>query len=41
MTMRLFIIKKRWLVKNFRKKMNVYSELLTKGGKNYRSFYKR
>ena len=31
--MRLFIIKKRWLTKNFRKKMNIYSELLRKGGK--------
>lgn len=32
--MRLFIIKKRQLTKNFRKKMNIYSELLKKGGKN-------
>ena len=33
MTMRLFFVKKRWLTKNFRKKMNIYSELLRKGGK--------
>ena len=41
MTMRLFIVKKRYPTKNFWKE-NEYlpSELLRKGGKNYRSFYK-